>query len=101
MRFDGKVALITAAASGIGRASADIIAREGGTVVLVDNDKGRLEAATASLEAAGGRARTRQADALDPERVGRRAELRRLAAADRLQPRGHLPLLSHGDADHA
>ncbi len=70
MRFDGKVALITAAASGIGRASADIIAREGGTVVLVDNDKSRLEAAMASLEAAGGRVRTRQADALDPEQVG-------------------------------
>ena len=60
MRFDGKVALITAAASGIGRASADIIAREGGTVVLVDNDKSRLEAAMASIEAAGGgRARAR------------------------------------------
>jgi NAD(P)-dependent dehydrogenase (short-subunit alcohol dehydrogenase family) len=70
MRFDGKVALITAAASGIGRASADIIAREGGTVVLVDNDKSRLEAAMASIEAAGGRARTRQGDALDPEQVG-------------------------------
>ncbi|MGH7419579.1 MAG: SDR family NAD(P)-dependent oxidoreductase, partial [Candidatus Rokuibacteriota bacterium] len=39
-------------------------------VVLVDNDKSRLEAAMASLEAAGGRVRTRQADALDPEQVG-------------------------------
>jgi NAD(P)-dependent dehydrogenase (short-subunit alcohol dehydrogenase family) len=70
MRFDGTVALITAAASGIGRASADIIAREGGTVVLVDNDKSRLEAAMAAIQAAGGRAHTRQADALDPEQVG-------------------------------
>lgn len=69
MRFTGKVALITAAASGIGRASADIIAAEGGTVVLVDNDKSRLETAQATIEAAGGRARTRQADALDPEQV--------------------------------
>jgi NAD(P)-dependent dehydrogenase (short-subunit alcohol dehydrogenase family) len=33
MRFDGKVAVITAAASGIGRATADIIGREGGIVV--------------------------------------------------------------------
>jgi len=29
MRFQGKVALITAAASGIGRATANIMAREG------------------------------------------------------------------------
>jgi NAD(P)-dependent dehydrogenase (short-subunit alcohol dehydrogenase family) len=70
MRFDGKVALITAAASGIGRAAADIIAGEGGTVVLVDNDKSRLEATMAAIQAAGGRAHTRQADALDPEQVG-------------------------------
>ena len=35
MRFKGKVALITAAASGIGRASADIIAREGGRIAAV------------------------------------------------------------------
>ena len=32
MRFEGRVALITAAASGIGRATADIICAEGGTV---------------------------------------------------------------------
>ena len=32
MRFQDKVALITAAASGIGRASADIMAREGGEI---------------------------------------------------------------------
>jgi NAD(P)-dependent dehydrogenase (short-subunit alcohol dehydrogenase family) len=69
MRFTGKVALITAAASGIGRASADIMAREGGTVVLVDNDKARLDAALAAIEQAGGRAHARQADALDPEQV--------------------------------
>ena len=39
MRFEGKVAVITAAASGIGRATADIIGREGGTVVGVDSDE--------------------------------------------------------------
>ena len=38
MRFKDKVALITAAASGIGRASADIMAAEGALVVnLVEN----------------------------------------------------------------
>jgi NAD(P)-dependent dehydrogenase (short-subunit alcohol dehydrogenase family) len=69
MRFEGRIALITAAASGIGRAAADIIAAEGGTVVLVDTDKSRLEAARAGIQAAGGRAHARQADALDPDQV--------------------------------
>ena len=69
MRFGGKVAVITAAASGIGRATADIIGAEGGIVVAVDTDAGRLEAAVAAIKAAGGRAYARQADALDPKQV--------------------------------
>ena len=69
MRFDGKVALITAAAAGIGRATAGIIAAEGGTVVAVDTDEGRLDAAVAAIKAAGGRAHARRADALDPKQV--------------------------------
>ena len=35
-RFDDKVVLITGAASGIGKASAERIASEGGKVVCVD-----------------------------------------------------------------
>ena len=41
MRFQDRVALITAAGSGIGRATAEIIGREGGVVVGVDTDKAR------------------------------------------------------------
>jgi len=69
MRFDKKVALITAAASGIGRATADIIAAEGGTVVAVDTDKARLDKTLAEIQKAGGRAFGRQADGLDPHQV--------------------------------
>ena len=69
MRFDGKVALITAAASGIGRATAEIIAAEGGTVVAVDTDKARLETMLAEIGKAGGRASGRPADALDAHQV--------------------------------
>jgi len=69
VRFVGKVALITAAASGIGRATADIIGAEGGTVVAVDTDAGRLDAAVADIKAAGGRAYARRADALDPKQA--------------------------------
>ena len=68
MRFTNKVALITAAANGIGRATAAIMAREGATVVAVDNNQGRLEEATASLKRSG-RAEGKLADALVPAEV--------------------------------
>jgi NAD(P)-dependent dehydrogenase (short-subunit alcohol dehydrogenase family) len=73
-RFGGQVALVTAGASGIGRASAGIIAAEGGTVVLLDTDKSRLETAVAEIARAGGRAHPQVADALDPDQVGRVVE---------------------------
>ena len=63
MRFTNKVALITAAANGIGRATAEIMVREGATVIAVDNHQGRLEEAMASLKH-NGRAEGRQVDAL-------------------------------------
>ena len=65
MRFQDKVALITAAASGIGRATADIIAREGGVVVAVDNNEERLDRTVAELCEGGGRAHRRLCNALD------------------------------------
>ena len=69
MRFQDKVALITAAASGIGRASADIMAREGAIVVAVDNNQERLDRTVAELGEAGGRAQGRLCDALDAAQV--------------------------------
>jgi NAD(P)-dependent dehydrogenase (short-subunit alcohol dehydrogenase family) len=69
MRFEGKVALITACASGIGRATADIMAREGAVIVGVDNNAERLEKAAAEITAAGGRAHGRLCNALDPSEV--------------------------------
>jgi NAD(P)-dependent dehydrogenase (short-subunit alcohol dehydrogenase family) len=69
MRFRDKVALITAAASGIGRATADIMAGEGAIVVAVDNHEERLDRAVAALGAAGGRAHRRLCNALDAAEV--------------------------------
>ena len=69
MRFADQVALITAAASGIGRATAEIIGAEGGVVIGVDTDQSRLETAMAAIRDAGGRAHARRADALDPAQV--------------------------------
>src|SRR6202012_5890559 len=54
-RLDGRVALVTAAASGIGAASATRLAAEGATVVLTDvaDDQGRALAARLAGDAVG------------------------------------------------
>jgi NAD(P)-dependent dehydrogenase (short-subunit alcohol dehydrogenase family) len=66
MRFKDKIALITAAANGIGRATAEIMAREGAVVVCVDNHPERLDAAVSAL---GDNARGRLGDAQDQAQV--------------------------------
>ena len=49
MRFSGKSILITGAASGIGRATAELLGRDGASrLVLVDKDEAALEALTLS-----------------------------------------------------
>ena len=47
-RFDGKVAVVTGAGSGIGAAAADRFVAEGASVVYADRDTGRLSQVTAS-----------------------------------------------------
>ena len=83
MRFRDKVALISAAANGIGRATATIMAREGATVIAVDNHQGRLDEAVPALRQAGGKAggkvEGRLVDALDAgagRQAGRRSRAR-------------------------
>ena len=69
MRFKGKVALVTAAASGIGRATVNIIGSEGGRIAAVDTDRARLDATIAEIASAGGEAQPYNADALDENAV--------------------------------
>ncbi|MDP6708409.1 MAG: SDR family NAD(P)-dependent oxidoreductase [Alphaproteobacteria bacterium] len=69
MRFQDRVALITAAGAGIGRASAEIMAAEGATVVAVDTDTERLDTLGRDLENAAGKVRPCRADALDSAAV--------------------------------
>jgi NAD(P)-dependent dehydrogenase (short-subunit alcohol dehydrogenase family) len=55
MRLEGKVAIVTGASSGIGRATARLLAREGAGVVVVARRSSELEALVAEIAAAGGR----------------------------------------------
>ncbi|MFI5053496.1 MAG: SDR family NAD(P)-dependent oxidoreductase [Acidimicrobiia bacterium] len=64
-RFEGKVALITGAASGIGRAICDRLAAEGARVVGADIDATRLHAVGDEIRASGGRFVGRELDVGD------------------------------------
>ena len=74
--FDGKVAVVTGAASGIGRALSDAFAGLGMRVVLADIEAGPLEATAQELRAAGADVFAVTADVSrfqDVERIGEAA----------------------------
>ncbi|RAN73303.1 short-chain dehydrogenase [Bacillus sp. SRB_336] len=66
--FDGKTAVITGAASGIGRAAALLLARSGAAVVIGDVDP-RASAVAAGITAKGGHALHVRADVTDESSV--------------------------------
>ena len=68
-RLDGQVAVITGAASGIGRAMARRFAAEGLAVVLGDVEPGPLAEAADELTADGARVLARTVDVSDPDAV--------------------------------
>lgn len=64
-RVDGKVAIVTGGASGIGRATAEILAREGASVVVTDIDVRAGEAVVEGIKATGGKAVFHKQDVVD------------------------------------
>lgn len=68
-RFTDKVVLVTGAGSGIGKASAERLAAEGGAVFCVDLNREAVEATAAGIAAAGGEATARVCDVSDEASV--------------------------------
>ena len=66
-RFEGKVALVTGAGSGIGRASALRLGDEGGHIIACDINAGSLADFEAEAKERGARADTHVVDVADPE----------------------------------
>ncbi|MBI4183636.1 MAG: SDR family oxidoreductase [Proteobacteria bacterium] len=72
MRVDGKVAVVTGAGRGIGRASAVALAQAGAELVLVARTTSQIEAVAAEIRAAGGRAAPLACDVSDSAQVRER-----------------------------
>ncbi len=68
-QFDGKVALVTGGASGIGRASAERFAGAGAKVVVADLDDAQGGGTVGAINATGGEAVFVRVDVADPEQV--------------------------------
>ncbi|MBZ5563654.1 MAG: SDR family oxidoreductase [Acidobacteriia bacterium] len=74
MRLESKVAIITGAASGIGRATAELFAKEGARVVVADIDSAGGEQTVSNIRAKGGEARFVRADISKDEDAKRISE---------------------------
>ncbi len=69
MTLDGKVCIITGGGSGIGRASAILMAEEGAAVIAVGRTASKVEAVRDEIAASGGTAEAYGIDVGDEERV--------------------------------
>ena len=67
--IEGRVAIVTGAASGMGRATAILFADEGARVALVDRNADGVETVAAEIRAAGGDARAYAADLADGDAI--------------------------------
>jgi uncharacterized protein len=73
MQINGKFALVTGASSGIGEATARLLAANGAKVALVARSPDKLQAIAADIKARGGAAHAIVADLAQPDEVTRMA----------------------------
>ena len=85
-RLDGRVALVTGASRGLGRAIAVVLARAGATVVGAARDEKKLEEVAAEIREAGGEAHIYAADLAVPDAC-------RAVVAETVASRGRLDIL--------
>lgn len=85
MLLEGRIAFLTGAGSGIGRAGAMALAREGAIVTVTDLDGARARMVADEILAAGGRAEAMAVDAGDDAEI--------VAAIGRVASRGRLDIL--------
>jgi NAD(P)-dependent dehydrogenase (short-subunit alcohol dehydrogenase family) len=69
MTMQGKVAIVTGAASGIGRTTARLLASEGASVVVADLDEPRAKSVAREIESEGGAALALQVDVSSEEAI--------------------------------
>ncbi len=69
MKFAGRVALVTGASQGIGRACALALARDGASVVVVARNQQKLDELVGEITATGGKAAAFVMDVADEEQV--------------------------------
>ena len=68
-RFEGKVAIVTGGGSGIGRATAVLLASEGAAVTVADLRRAAADEVVTAIEVAGGTARAQVVDVADADAV--------------------------------